>query len=67
MYILSYPGVAGRGGRPHCHHDQTCMMVIVKGAALRRIDISLLETGRHPKTALIMSLFTRVREKNEGF
>ena len=28
------------------------MMVILKGAALKRIEISLLKTGRHPKTAL---------------
>ena len=35
------------------------MMVILKGAALRRIDISLLETGWHPKTAPTTSLCTR--------
>ena len=34
-------------------------MVIWKGAALRRIDISLLETGRHPKTASTTSLCTK--------
>ena len=34
------------------------MMVILKGAALKRIDTSLLETGWHPKTALAMSLCT---------
>ena len=28
------------------------MMVILKGAALRRIIISLLETGRYPMTAI---------------
>ena len=35
------------------------MMVILKGAALRRIDISLMETGWHPKTAPTTSLCTR--------
>ena len=33
--------------------------VILKGVALRRIDIILLETGRHPKTASTTSLCTR--------
>ena len=28
------------------------MMVTLKGAVLKRIEISLLETGRQPKTAL---------------
>ena len=54
----------GKSGRPHCHHDQMLvhkpvMMVILKGAALRRIDISMLETGRHPKTAFTMFLCSR--------
>ena len=38
----------------------TCMMVILKGAAPRQIDISLLETGRRPKTALAIPLRTRI-------
>ena len=33
--------------------------MILKGAALRRFDISLLETGRHPKTALTMFICRR--------
>ena len=31
------------------------MIVILKGAARRRIDISLLETGWHPKTDVPVS------------
>ena len=31
----------------------------IEGAALKRIEISLLETGRQPKTALTMSLCAR--------
>ena len=35
------------------------MVEILIGVVLRRIDISLLETGRHPKTASTTSLCTR--------
>ena len=37
----------------------TCMTVMLKGAAVKQIEISLLETGQHPKTALTMSLCIR--------
>ena len=50
---------AGRSGRPHCHHVQMLLMVILKGAALKQIEISLLETGQNPKAALTLSLCTR--------
>ena len=34
----------------------TCTIVMLKGAALRRMVMSLLETGRHPMTVFTMSL-----------
>ena len=40
-------------------HAYTNMMVILKGAALRRLDVNLLETNRHPNTPFAMSLCIR--------
>ena len=36
-----------------------CSIVMLKGTALRRMVISLLETGRHPMTMFTKSLWTR--------
>ena len=50
----------GRSCRHHCHHVQMLVhkplvMMILKEATVKGIEYSLLETGRHPKTALTMS------------
>ena len=55
VFGLWFLGVAGRSGRPHCHLVQMLLMVILKGNALKQIEISLLETGQNPKPALTMS------------
>ena len=42
------------------------MTVILKGAALRRIDISLLEIGRHPQTNRIYDGFEADTRKSQA-
>ena len=60
--FLRFPVVASRSGQPVSLSRCWCIGMYdgdTERAALKRIEISLLETGRHPKTALIMFLCTR--------